>query len=412
MKRKARILPVLIIIMLTGSVLIHPTIARADFVLELDASYDGSILSLDFTLGASEPSTWANYLVLIDPTVQVTPLWTVPLPAIPTPFDIPIAFPFPSLGMIGIYTGLFIAAVAQASELAWVETDIQSLLPDTGIELCYDIDSEIACPDPGEPFHGQDAQYTINPMSFTNNGDGTVTDNVTGLMWQQRDDGVERDWEDALTYCEELDLAGHTAWRLPDEYELQGIVDYGRLDLAIDTTYFPGTSFLYYWSSSTHVGVYFAYSAWGVFFASGYIDDLSKTWDFYVRCVRGEPQEQAFTDDGDGTVTDNVTGLLWQQEDDDMTRDWEDALAYCVELDLAGHTDWRLPDIKELRSIVDNTRDHPAIDTTYFPGTNSSDYWSSSTAVYAPDKAWRVYFGYGGVANIYKAGSWCVRCVR
>ena len=287
---------------------------------------------------------------------------------------------------------------------------VTSNLPDTGIELCYDDSHEIPCPAPEEPFCGQDAQYVTNPMSFADRGDGTVTDNVTGLMWQQEDDDVERDWEDALAYCESLDLAGHTDWRLPDEYELQGIVDYGRYYPSIDTTYFPDTNSSYYWSSSTYA--YLTGYAWGVYFYDGYVYCDDKTRTKYVRCVRGETTVQSFTDQGDGTVTDNVTGLGWQKADDDVKRNWEDALAYCEDLELTGRTDWRLPDIKELRSIVDNTRYDPSIDTAYFPGTASSYYWSSSTNAYYAVYGWYVYFYHGSVAHGNKTLSLCVRCVR
>jgi len=123
-------------------------------------------------------------------------------------------------------------------------------------------------------------------------------------------------------------------------------------------------------------------------------------------------QEVRFTVNGDGTVTDNVTGLMWQREADNQGRTWEAALAYCEDLGLAGHQDWRLPDIKELRSIVDNTRYVPAIDTAAFPGTNSSGYWSSSTSASNTNGAWGVGFGNGYVYSNGKASTGDVRCVR
>ena len=414
MKRATKVLPVLFIILLTGSVLIQTPFAKSDFTLELDASYECSMLSLDYTIGTPELAEWANYLILIYPTIHVIQLWSVSLPVIDPPIEFPISFPLPSgLGTVGIWTGLFTTGGTQAVDLAWdfIGIDVQSNLPDTGIDLCYDDTHEITCPTPGEPFYGQDAQYMTNPMSFTDNGDGTVTDNVTGLMWQQEDDDVKRAWQGAMDYCEALELAGHTDWRLPDEYELQGIVDYGRNDPAIDTTYFPGTNSSNYWSSSTHAGS--TYHAWYVAFHAGYVSYYDKGSSRYARCVCGESTEQSFTDHGDGTVTDNVTGLMWQQEDDDVTRAWEYALAYCEELDLAGYSDWRLPDIKELRSIVDNTRYNPAIDTTYFPGTNLSYYyWSSSTYADGPYGAWGVYFYSGYVGYCPKASFEYARCVR
>ena len=285
-------------------------------------------------------------------------------------------------------------------------------LPDTGLERCYADDGSITCPDPGEPFYGQDAQYATNPMSFFSNGNCTVTDLVTGLMWQQENDDYYREWDNAIEYCEALTLAGHTDWRLPDKYELQGIVDYGRYNPSIHTAYFPGTKSSDYWSSSTNAGI--TGSAWYVSFDVGDIRSKSKVSSGYVRCVRGDQIEQSFTDNGDGTVTDNVTVLIWQQEDDDVRRYWEDALAYCENLDLAGPTNWRLPDIKELMSILDNTRYNPAIDTTCFPGTTPVPYWSSSTSNEDSREAWTVSFEYGKVINYQEKTDddlW-VRCVR
>ena len=95
--------------------------------------------------------------------------------------------------------------------------------------------------------------------------------------------------------------------------------------------------------------------------------------------VRRQPFGCRFTDNGDGTVTDKKPGLMWQQEDDNVERNWKEAMAYCEGLKLAGHTDWRLPSKKELEIIVDKSRENPAINTDFFPSTKSSYYWSSST---------------------------------
>ena len=122
MKRAGKIIAVSLTVLSIISVLIQTPLAEAAFTLELDASYAEGLLSLDFILGTSESATWSNYLILIDPTVQVIPLWTVPLPVISPPISLPISFPLPSMGLIGIWTGLFTAQGAQAVEMAWVET--------------------------------------------------------------------------------------------------------------------------------------------------------------------------------------------------------------------------------------------------------------------------------------------------
>ncbi len=130
-----------------------------------------------------------------------------------------------------------------------------------------------------------------------------------------------------------------------------------------------------------------------------------------------------FTDNGNGTVTDTVTNLMWQQCSDGLsgagcatgaavTVTWENAITYCEALSLGGFTDWRLPNIKELKSIADTTTYSPAINITYFPATVSSDYWSSTS--YAPNtsNAWNVHFNYGVVYYYIKTDTYYVRCVR
>ena len=117
----------------------------------------------------------------------------------------------------------------------------------------------------------------------------------------------------------------------------------------------------------------------------------------------------SFTDNGNGTVSDSDTGLMWQKEDDNTTRTWESAISYCEGLSLGSYNDWRLPNIKELRSIVDTTTYSPAINSTYFPNTNSSSYWSSTT--YTP-YAWYVGFSNGVVSYGYESDYYYVLCVR
>ena len=96
------------------------------FTLEMDASYAAGTLSMNFTIGrtSSWPTTWETYLILISPTVQVIPLWDIPLPAIHPPIDIPISFPFPSVGWIGLYSNLFALSSAQVVDLEWVDTGL------------------------------------------------------------------------------------------------------------------------------------------------------------------------------------------------------------------------------------------------------------------------------------------------
>lgn len=134
----------------------------------------------------------------------------------------------------------------------------------------------------------------------------------------------------------------------------------------------------------------------------------------------GCPMEGRFVDNGDGTVTDNCTGLTWQQatadtngdvgiSDDDMIT-WPKALQYCENLEFVGYDDWRLPNVRELQSIVDCGRWGPAIDPVF--SAESSWYWSSSTDAYGPVVAWGVHFRFGTVSIDNKSHDDYVRAVR
>ena len=119
----------------------------------------------------------------------------------------------------------------------------------------------------------------------------------------------------------------------------------------------------------------------------------------------------SFQDNDNGTVTDTETGLMWQQETG-MSMDWITAIQYCEDLNLAGYSDWRLPDINELRSIVDRTVIYPSIDKNYFHNTINGFYWSSTTYADNINYAMYVNFANGGFNDYGKWNLWFVRAVR
>jgi hypothetical protein len=180
-------------------------------------------------------------------------------------------------------------------------------LPDSDQRKCYQAIrpyAEIPCAGTG-----QDGAYIINPLSYTNNGNGTVKDNNTGLMWQRCSVGQNNDstcsggastynWYQATgevdsTYnpsgsryenvCGSLNLGGYSDWRLPSKKELITIVDYAISypGTTINTTYFPNTIASSYWSSTN------ADYAWSVSFGVGDVDYWSECNFMHVRCVRG-----------------------------------------------------------------------------------------------------------------------------
>jgi gluconolactonase len=266
---------------------------------------------------------------------------------------------------------------------------------------------------------GEDSDFTANAPSFSDNGDGTVTDTATGLLWQKSDGGA-MDWEQAWAYAGALELGGYDDWRLPSSHELFDLLDFQKAGRALDADYFPDTGAQYYWSADFLAGD--AGRAWAVN-AGGTIDAYAKNdtsggaaGRFVARCVRDgnarTAPSGAFTDNGDGTVDTASTGLVWQKAEAPAKMSWEEALAYCGALSLGGRDDWRLPNIKELRSLTNDTLRAPSASTAAFPGALGEGYWSSTSAAGVPSQAWRVDFARGQAGTESKASMLQVRAVR
>lgn len=307
-------------------------------------------------------------------------------------------------------------------------------LPDSGQSQCYQGVSPfavISCTNTG-----QDGNYSINLMSFTSNGDGTVTDNNTGLMWQKCSAGQNAtscsgiastyNWfmargirnliynRGSTNICGSLDLGGHNDWRLPTKKELITIVDYSKAQPGptINTTIFPFTNTNpNYWTATPDVTD--PGNVWSVGFYGGNVSNLqAKSVEQYVRCVRGGERIQTLIDNGDGTVSDARTGLAWEKEQQNSTN-WSDALSICNNLNLAGHSDWRLPNVKELDSLTDESQSSPSINTDFFPNAFPAIYWSSTTLIVYPSRAWYVSFAGTGITAIEKDTDFgYVRCAR
>lgn len=315
---------------------------------------------------------------------------------------------------------------------------------DTGQTICYGNTSPLsAAPaSPGDPFYGQDAQFTGLQPAYQDNGDGTVTDLETGLMWVQAR-GSKLSWADAVAGASTCNVGGYGDWRMPTVKELYSLIkftgDLGATDAAsipyIDTNYFailfgdtnPNESTSVVgnrvidgqdWTATKYVSTTMdgSETVFGVNFIDGrikgypvYVPATSSPNDKYVRYVRGTTVygNNRYVDNGDGTVTDNATGLMWAQSDSGTGMNWEDALAW-VQLqnaaNYAGYSDWRMPNAKELQSIVDYDRSpdttgtaaiDPVLQCTsiineggvtdfpwYWSGTTHVEYNTSNEAVY------------------------------
>jgi formylglycine-generating enzyme required for sulfatase activity len=286
------------------------------------------------------------------------------------------------------------------------QTQSRGKLPDTGQTGDY------------TATFGEDSDYLINPPSFTDNGNGTITDIITELVWQKVDGG-EMTFENAITYCDTLVLGGVSDWHLPNSHELFSILNLGKNRPAMDTMYFPRTLAEYWWSSDRQVDdatkVWSANSGGGIG-AHPKSETLSAggTKRFHVRAVRNSttPAFPRFRDNGDSTITDLTSGLTWQSFAIPTRMTWEDALTYSETLTLAGRSDWRLPNSKELQSLNDELRKNPSLDTSYFKNISVSNYWTSSTLIGQPTRAWYVNFAYGLITYDLKTQPFNVLCVR
>lgn len=312
---------------------------------------------------------------------------------------------------------LLLGACGGASEAGSAPAPAASAwrVPGTAQDGCFSNDTRIGCPQAGAPFFGQDGQRPGPRPPFEVRADGTVTDPVTGLTWTRALAGP-LSWDEALAAAAALRTGGHGDWRVPNIKELYTLIDFRGwfaptaaqsrpfIDItAFDFAYGDGARFfdVQLWSATPYVATTMNGDAtvFGVNFADGRIKGYPR-WQpgsngsvpqrMRVRFVRGPAYgTNDYRDNGDGTVLDRGSGLTWQQRDDGVLRNWRDALGYCAGLRLGGLDDWRLPDVKELHSIVDTTRAPAATQSAALaPPLQASAvelyYWSSTTVLDGP----------------------------
>ena len=304
--------------------------------------------------------------------------------------------------------------------------DLTYPVVDTNQNLAFDVKGQSVDPLPFQSSYGQDANYLGHQPDYTDNGDGTVTDNVTGLMWSNSP-GEKVSYQEAIKIADSLNLGGYSDWRLATIKELYSLIDFSGIDPEasstnetslrpfIDTDYFDfsygdiGTgeriidSQFISRTKYTSTTMFGNETVFGVNFADGRIKgypvyDMKKGEDkkFYALYVRGNTSygQNDYFDNGDGTITDRASGLMWMKTDSGEGMDWEAALAYANSSNYAGYDDWRLPNAKELQSIVDYSNSPHATNSAAIApvfniskiedesgGVNYPFYWSSTTHI-------------------------------
>ena len=316
----------------------------------------------------------------------------------------------------------------------------------TGVSQCYGNTAPITCPtNTTDAFYGQ---FPGTNPSYQNNNDGTITDLNTGLMWIQ-DRGSKISWDSTFIMATQCNVGGHNDWRVPTIKELYSLMNFNGKSGAthatciayLDTNYFgwaTGTGDgvtvgqriidAQDWSATEYKGLTMVgdTTIFGLNTVDGRIKGYPK-WQpplnttphrNYVRFVRGNTSygKNNFVDNGDSTITDNATGLMWAKNDSKTSIDWQSALAFAQTKNLQnylGHNDWRLPNAKELQSLIDYSRSldvtsSAAIDplfnctaiTDEGGNINYPWYWSSTTHL---ENMGAVYLAFGEALGYMKS---------
>ncbi len=341
----------------------------------------------------------------------------------------------------------------------------------TGQTSCYDTNGNVIdCTGTGQDGDKQAGVEWPSPR-FIDNDDGTVTDNLTGLIWLKNAHCFgEISWSQALNECNNLengecglnDGSVTGEWRLPNIIELTSLVntEETNLDTWLISQGFTNVIPSGYWSDSN--GAYRKYHAMNINMSYGKLDDRPKS-SSQVDCVwpvrdghsgparpwktgqtichnvsgdvidctdtgqDGDIQagvewpSPRFIDNEDGTISDTLTELVWLTDANYFgVRTWSQALNDCNNLssesiglnDGSQSGDWRLPNRKELLSLIDYERSYPALQTGHpFTNLQTNYYWSSNTTYY-PSYAWTLNPGDGTETTLPKINTYFVLPVR
>ncbi|HTZ17005.1 MAG TPA: DUF1566 domain-containing protein [Dissulfurispiraceae bacterium] len=293
-----------------------------------------------------------------------------------------------------------------------------------------------------------------NPDGTTPVTGSVVKDQLTGLMWTQDGNApgpiacnpaAPREWQQVLDYVACLNsntYLGHNDWRMPNKRELRSLVNYGApfnadwllsqgFTNALNARYWTSTSLpsdlstlaweivLEYGQTSEYdaykdVDLSYAWpvrGGYGIYAAPSDLPQTGQTTSYYAgddgALRKGAPwPSPRFSNHGNGTITDNLTGLIWTQNGQSsipavctpaVNITWYEALAHVACLNTnnyLGYANWRLPNVNELESLV-NSEYGPITDWLSLQGFSNfpdppSYYWSSTTYANSDDAAWYV----------------------
>ncbi len=329
-------------------------------------------------------------------------------------------------------------------------------LPQTGQTKCYNFaGAEVNCAGTGQDGELQEGAIWPTPR-FTVTGN-CVTDNLTGLVWSKNANlpNGTRSWQEALSYVASINsgsgLCGYKDWRLPNVNELESLINDGEANSAtwLLNQGFINVESVIHWTSTSLANDPSGTMVVGVW--GGGTSFGPKSNNYYVWPVRSGPETSApskvwrtgqttkystgddgdlekgvawpsprFTDNGNGTAMDKLTGLMWTKNANlgGGTKTWQQALDLVKTLSTGGYSDWRLPNRKELFSLIDYSKHNPPLSDEaiqLFQNVQFGDYWTSTTYAANPSIGWFVNMVIGYVYISSKSDSnyvWAVRSAQ
>ena len=236
------------------------------------------------------------------------------------------------------------------------------------------------------------------------------------LMWQDNKNVTANKYNilESKIYCRKLNLANKKNWRIPTYAELITIVDYEKLNpSSLDKINFIKPK--KYWSSSIDINDKLKY--WYVDFEYGETKTTTKNNQFNLRCVRDITSKNKELSNPfvkkQNIVIDKTTNLMWQDNSD--TTDYLETITmsktYCNNLILNSYTNWKMPTVKQLQTIIDVTKKKYTV-KKQFKYTKQNKYWSLTPNINIEDKYWYVDFEKGIVEFDKKEQEYSIRCVR
>ena len=278
----------------------------------------------------------------------------------------------------------------------------------SGQTLSYDADGNLvtdgSIKDDGFYQAGEARDFILNS--------NVVTDSVSGIDWEDtpHSSSAEVSYNKAKEYCSKLNLDSKDNWRVPTLKEFTQLINYAKRGPALDSEFKYakyGLDSVGYWSSTKST------FRWWISLLSGndhfYITDNNK---HYIKCVNdinSNWKEANFTRKN-GVVKDNNSKLSWQDSNIANSKSWTQAIEYCENLNLDGKSDWRLPNINELSSIVDYNSNSNL--DKIFKYRSKDIYWSSTSHAANASIAWAIDFDSGSNTYKDKSKKYSLRCVR